>query len=213
MKKWIFAALSCATLCGCSSYLTRGKAADMIFSEEVQFRMPITVSIPIGPVWKAGENYQTKKCSDALSPEILWAKNQGFVQIQDGNYQAIVTLTDKGKREQSSTNGPSKDNPCQTSDFVIAQRGKPNVTGVLIDGASAKVDFAYEITLENGSEQLFSAPSDLSESGKRDLDLQLDTIPTDAAASHTEYGAAIFKKYDDGWRIERVRINSLDLPN
>ena len=213
MKGWILGACTCMALCGCSGYLTRGRAADMILSREFQFQMPITISIPIGPVWKAGPNYKTGGCASALSSEIFWARDRGFVRIQDGPVKAVVSLTDKGKAEQSSSNGPSKADPCQMSSFVIARRGKPTVTGLIIDGVSAEAEFDYQLTLVNGSEQFFSDQPRISDEGKRDLELQLDTLPpVHIGGSYTASGTATFRKYDDGWRIEGVRIDRLDLP-
>ena len=213
MNRWIFGACTCMALCGCSGSLTRGKAADMILAREIQFRMPITISIPIGPVWNAGPNYKTEECASVLSPEIFWARDRGFVKIQDGPVQTVVSLTDKGKAEQSPSNGHRMGNRCQTSDFVIARRGNPTMTGLIIDGVSAKAEFDYDLTLVNDSEQFFSDQPKISDEGERSLELQLDTLPpVHIGESYTASGAATFKKYDDGWRIETVRIDRLDLP-
>lgn len=177
----------------------------MIFAREVQFHAPVTLQLPIGRVWSVRHNYVPGKCLFSIEPETLWARDHGFVEIVSDGDESIVTLTNKGKSAQQTEFGATKDNPCVTSMLPIARLGKPEVTGIIIDGVTAKAEFDYQITPINESEPLFSDPSKISDTGRHAIEYQISSFPPMKIGNDFfGHGTAEFRKYDDGWRAESV---------
>jgi len=206
MRRWVLlSVLILLALSGCSGRLTRGNAADMIFAREIQFHAPVMLQLHTGRVWSVKHNYVLGKCFFWIEPETLWARDHGFVEIISDGDESIVTLTNKGKNAQQMEFGPTKDDSCITSMLSIARLGKPEVTGIIIDGVTAKAEFDYQITPINESESLFSDPSKISDTGKHAIEYQISSFPPMKIGNdYFGHGTAEFRKYDDGWRTESV---------
>lgn len=206
MTRWFPLLLISGLVCACGGHLSRPQAAEMIYKNEIQFKIPATIGIPLGNARPVGGRGPLSDCMFDET-EVAWALDHGFIKTVHSGEGLIIALTPEGKKAEHIELGGTKENRCRTAMLTVGTLGKPEVTGIVEDGANAKIDFHYQITPANGADDIFANPEKLSSLSKNAIAYGIGTFPPAKVGNQfIGWGTALFKKYDDGWRVQNVSM-------
>jgi hypothetical protein len=187
-------------LCGCGE-LSRDEASSKIKQSSWYFlHKKIVFPINVG--------YMGKGCHHGIDhgPMLDFLKAKGLL----GSPRAgVLELTNEGQKlfEQMGEKpyGSDKSGGCdyQQINVRLADRGEPEVTGLVIDGPNARVDFTTAITPTEIGSGFIAFTKGLNLEQRIDLRqtfrvYEIPTLPVFGGDSHTAH----FVKYDDGWRFK-----------
>ncbi len=210
--------LAMLTACGDSKTLARPKAAKMIadFLSEHNRRQDMNLDLRQG-TWDAdyGPNWQATP-SGKLNPVEHWFYNNGYVKFSAellkpqpwgfvSRARYTLTLTDEGRnalRDWKRTSDPSPTVIQQKWTATVANPVIDEVTGIHhrtgLGGASgdneAVVEFKFHMSPTKAGTELSQIP-------RRPGSIRLPD------PNKTYTGDALFRLYDDGWRLAGVEMD------
>lgn len=187
--------------------LTRLVAAKKIQdSTEWAPKIPIELTVPTGKIWLGELSASAPgRCGGDIA-QAYTAQELGLVEVKDDSGGWIVTLTDAGKKAEAYRIEASPDQPCPLSLLGIAQKGTIKVTGIAFDGQIAAVTFVVQLIPINGGEEILSGDHSIDESNTKLIRKAFHVTLPAACSGKTCAGSgeALFRKWDNGWRLQSI---------
>lgn len=167
--------------------LTRSAAAEAIKSN-FTFQADKSIFINVGKM----PRYVTADGGDYDSFE-----GEGYIRRNNG--KTVVTLTPAGEKLLKDTHADyiaqSKDNPAPFWAIPVASRKLNGVTGITTHDNVAEVEFSWHWKFTQFGER-FKAD---------DYTSQIRAPQgTTLLSADNRYNTAVFRKWDDGWRLEKI---------
>ncbi len=171
--------------------MARGVAAEKI-SASFDFRASKLAVIHLGNLQKWDRSPETQNEYAAL-------EKAGFITTRKGRSGWHVDVTPAGEKAFQAVDA-TRDHEKDGDYFAIplATREMVRVTGISINGNLAQVDFDWKWKMN--SLGLLFATADYS------VELRERETGNTAIYSGDEFNTAIFKKWDDGWRLQSLNF-------